>query len=207
MHTGCEDVLVFVVDDDEAVRNSVGMLLRAEGIKTEIFSSAEQFLESYDSKRPGCLLLDVRMPGMSGLELQQRLSLHALRIPIIFMTGHGDITMAVHAMKGGAIDFVEKPFDYEKLLNSVRECISRCVACMDDKNRNAGKCAKLSGLTPREQEIAALLIEGLLNKQIAARLEISVRTVEHHRASIMKKLRIRSLPELVHMALASSEES
>jgi two-component system, LuxR family, response regulator FixJ len=188
---------VFVVDDDAAARSSLRMLLKSMGFATLAYDSAAAFLKAYDAGQPGCLVLDVRMPGMSGLELQQRLTLEGKSIPVIFITGHGDIPMAVEAMQQGAIDFLQKPYKGNELLQRVQRALAR-----DQENRaqvrrldEAREC--LISLTPREREVLDLVVDGTPNKVMAYHLGISQRTVEIHRARVMEKMRVRSLAQLV----------
>jgi len=192
---------VFVVDDDQAMRNSLKWLIESIGMQVRTYSSADEFLSSYYPGRAGCLLLDVRMPGMSGLELQAYLAQQQSRLPVIIITGHGDVTMAVKAMKSGAVDFIEKPFHDEDLLSSIRNALD-----FDEKRRalqsqRAQIAARLAELTPREHQVMEMVTEGRANKEIAASLGVSAKTVEAHRARVMEKMRASSLAELVRMAL------
>jgi FixJ family two-component response regulator len=188
---------VFIVDDDFAARSSLRMLLKSLGFVTLAYDCAAAFLEAYDASQPGCLLLDVRMPGMSGLELQQRLSLEGKSIPVIFITGHGDVPMAVEAMQRGAMDFLQKPFEDHELLVRVQRALAR-----DKDNRARLKGLddaqeRLISLTPREREVLDLVVGGTPNKVMAFRLGISQRTVEIHRARVMEKMCAGSLAQLV----------
>jgi two-component system, LuxR family, response regulator FixJ len=195
------DATVFVVDDDQAMRTSLKWLIESTGMSVQTYESADVFLASYYPGRAGCLLLDVRMPGMSGLELQTYLAREGYRLPVILITGHGDVSMAVKAMKAGAIDFIEKPFHDEDLLRSIRRALE------DDQRQRAGQAARadiaarLAELTPREHEVMAMVTDGKSNKDIAAALGVSAKTVEAHRARVMEKMRADSLAELVRMAL------
>jgi two-component system, LuxR family, response regulator FixJ len=196
--------MVSIVDDDEAIRDSLMLLLRAEEIAAQSFASAEQFLDAFDPARHGCLIVDVRMPRMTGLELLTRLRKSGSPLPVILITGHGDIPMAVAALKAGATDFFEKPFDDTLLLASVREALN-----VDDARRRhqfaLGDLARRRAeLTPREREVMDQLVEGHPNKVIGARFGISPRTVEVHRARIMEKMQARNLSDLVRMALRLS---
>ncbi len=196
-----QDVTVFVVDDDQAIRNSLKWLIESVGMKVQTFTSADDFLGSYYPGRAGCLLLDVRMPGMSGLDLQAYLARREYRLPVIIITGHGDVSMAVKAMKAGAADFIEKPFDDEALLESIRNALQH-----DEKQRalraqRADIATRLVELTPREREVMNMVTEGKSNKEIAAALGVSAKTVEVHRARVMDKMRAESLAELVRMDL------
>lgn len=192
---------VFVVDDDEAVRNSLRFLLKSVGLATQTLASAREFLDSYRPQQPGCLVLDVRMPGMSGLELQQQLNLRGAVIPVIFITGHGDVPMAVEAMQQGAFDFLQKPFRDQDLIDRIQRALER-----DSRNRaalaqHARIHERLESLTAREREVMALMVRGLANKVIAADLGISQRTVEIHRSRVMDKSGAASLAQLVRMTL------
>ena len=196
------ELTVFVVDDDEEVRDSMKRLMNSVGLKVETFASAEEFLAQFDSARPGCLLLDVRMEGMSGLDLQKRLALEEVQPPIIIITGHGDVPMAVRAVKAGAVDFIEKPFNEQVLLDSVHRAIE-----LDGANRGralqlADISACLECLTPREREILDLVVAGKRNKVIAGELGISQSTVESHRARVMEKMQAESLSALMRMMLS-----
>ncbi|WP_296807776.1 response regulator transcription factor [Thiocapsa sp.] len=200
------DATVFVVDDDQAMRTSLKWLIESTGMSVQTYESADVFLASYYPGRAGCLLLDVRMPGMSGLELQSYLAREGYRLPVILITGHGDVSMAVKAMKAGAIDFIEKPFHDEDLLRSIRRALD------DDQRQRAGQAARadiaarLAELTPREHEVMAMVTDGKSNKDIAAALGVSAKTVEAHRARVMEKMRADSLAELVRMALLAAAD-
>src|SRR6266568_2530592 len=194
---------VYVVDDDEAVRDSLSALLDANGYTSRGFSSAQEFLAAAPTLRPGCVIADIRMPGMDGLEMQQRLIERALSFPLIVITGHGDVPLAVRAMKAGAMDFIEKPFAAEIILNSAAAALARLAEPGDQDPLAATATAKLALLTPREREVLQGLLAGLPNKSIAYDLAISPRTVEIHRARVMDKMGARSLSELVRMSLAA----
>ena len=190
--------VVYLVDDDEAVRDSLGILLKSIGFMHESYASALDFLEHYDPKRHACLVADIRMPGLSGLELQQRLNEQGAEIPIIFITGHADVPMAVTAMKSGAADFVQKPFRDQDLIDRIhkglqRDSERRVTRAEEDEIR-----ARIALLTPRESEVMRRVVRGQANKVIAMDLGVSQRTVELHRARVMRKLKMRSLAELVH---------
>ncbi len=195
--------IVFVVDDDEAVRDSLMALLDAVGLKAQAYGSAREFLDGYDSSQPGCLVLDVRMPGMSGLELQKKLAASQFRVPVIIITGHGDIPMAVEAMKAGAVDFIEKPFREDTLLDGIRRALAQCAPAPRGEAASAEHNERIAQLTPREREVLERLVIGEPNKVIAFGLGISPRTVEIHRARVMAKMEARSLSQLVRMALAA----
>ncbi len=188
---------VFLIDDDQAVRDAVGLLLRATGLNVESFASATDFLKSDGIHRPSCLLLDVRMPGMSGLDLQQQLQDQGHRIPIIFMTGHGDVPMATRAMKAGAFDFIEKPFQGQTLLARVREALERDARELRRQAQRSEAAARLARLSPREREVLERVAAGQYNKVIAAELGISLSTVEIHRKRVMEKLEADSLSDLI----------
>lgn len=188
---------VFLIDDDQAVRDAIGLLLRATGLSVESFASATDFLKSDSIHRPSCLLLDVRMPGMSGLDLQKQLQDQGHRIPIIFMTGHGDVPMATRAMKAGAFDFIEKPFQGQTLLARVREALERDARELRRQAQRSEAAARLARLSPREREVLERVAAGQYNKVIAAELGISLSTVEIHRKRVMEKLEADSLSDLI----------
>jgi FixJ family two-component response regulator len=190
---------VFVVDDDEAVRKALKLLIESAGLKVLTFASADDFLAGYQPAWPGCLLLDVRMPGMSGLALQEKLLSEKILIPIIMITGHGDVAMAVGAVKKGAIDFLQKPFDDEVLLDRVRHAIEIDAERRVTAARQAEFDARLARLTPREHEVLNLLIDGKGNKEIALALGLSRKTVDIHRSHVMMKLGVDSLLEIAKM--------
>lgn len=195
-----EEPKIFIVDDDLAIRQALLLLMKSEGLPARGYESAEAFLAEIKSETQGCLVLDVRMPGISGLHLQQLLRHEHINLPVIIMTGHGDVSMAVKAMKAGAIDFIEKPFDNEQLLQLVRSCLTQCRQHM---NQEEG-VQRIERLTNRERQVMELLVEGDQNKVIAAKLAISPRTVELHRARVMEKLEARSLSDVVRIALVAS---
>ncbi|OOZ45196.1 response regulator transcription factor [Solemya velum gill symbiont] len=195
---------VFVVDDDEAMRSSLRWLIESDGLEVETFESAQKFLESYYPGQAGCLLLDVRMPGMSGLKLQSQLEEREIRAPVIIITGHGDIAMAVKAMKAGARDFIEKPFDDEVLLKAIRRALVVDAAQRESRASQSAILARMAQLTRREQEVMEMVTSGLSNKEIASRLDVSAKTVEAHRARVMEKMEAGSLAELVRMAIICS---
>ena len=196
--------IVFVVDDDQAMRNSLKWLIESVGMQVETYTSASEFIDSYYPGRAGCLLLDVRMPGMSGLELQAYLSRQEIRIPIVIITGHGDVSMAVRAMKAGAVDFIEKPFNDQALLDSIRNALDFDEQQRSLQAQRAEIAARLAQLTPREHEVMEMVTDGRSNKEIAAELGVSAKTVEAHRARVMDKMQADSLAELVRMALIAS---
>lgn len=196
---------VFVVDDDQAMRNSLKWLIESIGVPVETYATADAFLERFSPERNGCLVLDVRMPGMSGLDLQNHLNRRGFAIPVIIITGHGDIPMAVRALKAGALDFIEKPFNDEALLDSIRIALSQGEVQRQSQHQQSVITARLAGLTPREHEVMEMVTQGLANKEIARHLGVSVKTVEAHRARVMEKMEASSLAELVRMVLAVSE--
>ena len=192
---------VFVVDDDEGVRNSLRFLLKSVGLQTQALASASEFLDTYRPGQPGCLVLDVRMPGMSGLELQQQLNLRGAVIPVIFITGHGDIPMAVEAMQQGAFDFLQKPFRDQDLIDRIQRALERDGRARAALDQHARIRERLDSLTPREREVLALMTRGKPNKIMAAELGVSQRTVEIHRARVMEKSGAASLAQLVRMVM------
>lgn len=194
---------VFVVDDDEAMRDSLQWLLRSVGLAVDCFASAEAFLAAYDPRRPGCLVLDVRMPGMSGLELQQRLADQGSALPVIVITGHGDVPMAVRAMKAGAIDFIEKPFNNQALLERVGAAVRASTASLAEQAQAREIRARLEALTPREREVAWAVAAGKQNKAIAFELGISPKTVEVHRHNAMEKMGAATAADLARMLTLS----
>ena len=195
-----EQGVVYVVDDDRAVRDSLDLLLRSAGIVSEAFESAAAFLAGLRADRIGCLVADIRMPGMSGLELQQELNARKVEIPIVFITGHGDVPMAVNAMKAGAVDFLTKPFRNRDLLDRIEAALGSARAGFRDHEKLRDTRARYATLTPREVEVMGLVVSGLANKVIAMDLGVSQRTVELHRARVMQKMGVRSLAELVRLA-------
>ena len=195
--------LVYIVDDDEAVRDSVSILIESAGYEAETFELAWAALDRCRSRRPDCILSDVRMPGMDGIEFQERLSANGIDAPVVIMTGHGDVRLAVRAMKAGASDFIEKPFDDRTMLASIAEAISKSAHRVPPK-ADAALAARYDSLTAREREVLQLLVAGDPNKVIAYRLDISPRTVEIHRARVMEKMKAKSLPDLVRMAMQLS---
>jgi two-component system response regulator FixJ len=197
------DPVVHVIDDDDAVRQSLAFLLISSGFAVRTYASARMFLDGLSAVQPGCVVTDVRMPGLSGLDLQRELLSRRIALPVIVMTGHGDVPLAVEVMKAGAVDFIEKPFSDEKMIAAIQAGLNRY---QHDAERTDAACtveAKLSILTPREREVLDGLIAGLPNKTIAYDLNISPRTVEVHRASLMAKMGAASLPDLVRMVLLS----
>ncbi len=190
--------IVYIVDDDEAIRKALLFLMKSEGLFAKDYASAEAFLATVTTATYGCLLLDVRMSGISGLDLQQKLRQEHASLSVIIMTGHGDVAMAVQAMKAGAMDFIEKPFDNEQLLKQVHVCLKQ----RKYQARHEEEVQRLKRLTKRERQVMDLLVEGNQNKVIASKLNISPRTVELHRAKIMEKLETKSLSHVVRISLA-----
>jgi two-component system, LuxR family, response regulator FixJ len=192
---------VFVVDDDAAVRDSLSWMIEAAGLNVQAYACAEEFLASYDPVRPGCLVLDMRMPGMSGIALQKQLASRNVDIAIIFITAHASVPIAVHAMRAGAVDFLTKPFSEDALLDRITQCIEDARRRQASNVAQADLAARFALLTPREREILHDVVAGKPNKVIAAERGISQKTVEAHRARMMQKLRARSLADLMRMVL------
>jgi RNA polymerase sigma factor (sigma-70 family) len=196
---------VYIVDDDRAIRHAMELLMRSVGLDFEIFHSADEFLEGHSVERAGCLVLDIRMPGLGGLELQEKLNEQGNGLPIIFITGHGDVPMAVEAMQKGAVDFIQKPFRDQELLERIAEALKA------DEQRRSARAAKaevssrIEKLTNRERQVLDLVVTGKPNKVIAYELGVSQRTVEIHRARVMEKMQARSLADLVRMHLATHD--
>jgi RNA polymerase sigma factor (sigma-70 family) len=192
---------VYLVDDDAAVRHALGTFLSSAGYSTMGFDSAEAFLESVDATASGILVLDQRMTGMTGVELQQVLAGHGIDLPVIFITGHGNVAISVMAMKAGATDFIEKPFSNEALLSSIQGAFRKLEAQQKEHDRKYAINRRYETLTPREKEILVYIVEGTSNKDLAERLQISNRTIEVHRSRIMHKMQADNLPDLVRMAV------
>ncbi len=197
---------VYIVEDDDAVRDSLQMMLESVGRPVAAYDSADSFLRAYNQDMAGCIVLDIRMPGMNGMELQRRLNELNSILPIIFVTGHGDVPMAVEAMQQGAVDFVQKPYREQELLDKIAQAIS-----LDEENRatlqqRQGILERMQELTPRERDVLQLMVDGKANKVIAIDLDISQRTVEIHRARVMEKLSANSLAHLVRMYLAVEQD-
>jgi FixJ family two-component response regulator len=192
--------VVFVVDDDLSVREGLSSLLRSVGLRVELFDSAAEFLNASLPATPSCLVLDVRLPGLSGLDFQAELARSNIRIPIVFMTGHGDIPMTVKAMKAGAIEFLTKPFRDQDMLDAVQLALARDRAQRNSENTESDLHLRLERLTQREREVMALVTAGLMNKQVAAEMGVSEVTVKFHRGNVMRKMDARTLADLVRMA-------
>lgn len=195
---------VYVVDDDEAVRDSLQWLLEGKDYRVRCFESAESFLSRYDPREVACLIVDIRMGGMTGLELQNRLVEAHSPLPVVFITGHGDVPMAVDTMKKGAMDFIQKPFNEEQLVNLVERMLDRARETFNDYQQAASRDALLAKLTLRESQVLERIVAGRLNKQIADDLGISIKTVEAHRANIMEKLNANTVADLLKIALGQT---
>jgi len=194
------DTIVFVVDDDPSIRNALQGLIQSVGLRAKTFGSAQEFLSSQLPDVPACLVLDVRLPGLSGLDLQRELSKAGVELPIIFITGHADIPMSVWAMKAGAFEFLTKPFRNQELLDAIRQAIERDRTKRQERAELEELERRLDSLTPRQRQVMGYVVAGLVNKQIAAELGTSEVTIKVHRGQLMRKMRARSLPELVRMA-------
>ena len=192
---------VFVVDDDDGVRKGLSLLLRSVGLNVEVFAGAQEFLEDCNTDRPGCLVLDVRMPGMSGLELQERLKEEHIDIPVIILTGHGDVPMAVRAVQAGAVDFIEKPFREQVLLDRIQQALTMDAQRREQRTQRTVLENRLTRLTPREREVLGLVVVGKHNKAIATELGVTVKTVEFHRSKVMDKTQAGSVAELVRLVM------
>jgi FixJ family two-component response regulator len=197
--------IVYVVDDDQAMVESLSWVIESVGLKAKTYTRAQDFLDNYDAQQPGCLLLDVRMPGMSGPELQTKLiELGSPALPIVFISGHGDVPLAVRVMKAGAIDFLTKPFNDQVLLESINKALRIDKANREKQEESAQAEAKFALLSHREVQVLQGIVAGKQNKVISAELNISLKTVEAHRASVMKKMGVKSVPELVKLVLTNS---
>jgi len=199
------DPTAYVVDDDESIRTLWRWLMESNGIAVQTFATAAEFIESYPGGNPGCLLLDLRLPGMSGLELQKYLSSRDIEIPIVFVTGHGDVPTAVSALKGGAVDFIQKPFGYLEVVSIIRKAFQRDAENREKRARRSRTAGLLAALTEREREVLQRIIAGKPNKIIAGELNISLKTVEFHRAKVMEKTGVDSVAELVQIAMQQTE--
>lgn len=195
----------YVVDDDESIRTLWRWLLESNGIAVQTFASAREFIDAYRQGGPGCLVLDLRLPGMSGLELQEYLRQREISIPIVFVTGHGDVPSAVHAIKGGAVDFIQKPFGHKEVVQIIRRALERDIQLRERRARRSDYEERVATLTEREREVMLRVIEGKLNKVIADELDISVKTVEFHRAKVMEKMGVSSVAALVQLRMQYPE--
>jgi two-component system response regulator FixJ len=195
----------YVVDDDEAIRTLWRWLLESNGIAVQTFASAAEFIAGYVPCEPACLVLDLRLPGMSGLELQDYLRERGIEIPVVFVTGHGDVPSAVNAIKGGAVDFIQKPFGYKEVLQIIRRALERDMQMRERRARRSDYEERLAQLTERERDVMQRVIEGKLNKVIADELAISVKTVEFHRAKVMEKMGVSSVAALVQLRMQYPE--
>ena len=193
---------VFVVDDEPIIRSSLQRLIESVSLRVETFAAANEFLDAYQPGRPGCVVLDVRMPGISGLDLQDRMTERGIDIPVIFITAYGDVPMAVRALKAGAVDFLQKPFNNQTLLDCVQEAIEQDAKARRERARQDDIAALFAGLTPREREVMDLVVAGKPNREIATDLGLSAKTVEVHRAHVMSKLRVDSLADLVRLYMS-----
>ena len=191
--------VVYVVDDDASVRRALGLLIRSVGLESQVFESAEAFLDHPVPPRPACLVLDVRLPGPSGLELQSALLKATRHIPIVFISGHGDVPMTARAMKGGAVDFLSKPFNDQDLLDAIQRALAQDRLAVADASEREAIDRRVSTLTPRERQVMALVVRGLLNKQIAAELGAAEKTIKIHRGRMMQKMAAASVADLVRM--------
>lgn len=196
--------IVYVVDDDQAMVESLSWMIESVGLKIQTYVRAQDFLEDYDPQQHGCLLLDVRMPGMSGPELQTKLNERGATLPIIFISGHGDVPLAVRVMKAGAVDFLAKPFNDQVLLESINKALRLDKTNREKQQENAQAEAKFALLSPREIQVLQGIVAGKQNKVISSELKISLKTVEAHRASVMKKMSVKSVPELVKLVLTNA---
>jgi FixJ family two-component response regulator len=194
---------VFVVDDDSSTRELMSFLMKRNELAVEVFPDAPSFLAAYRPERPGCLVLDLNMPGMSGLDLQQYLKERGVLLPVIFLSGRADIPKAVQAVREGAIDFIEKPFDYKHVVQRVRDCLERDRVARAGLDRRRHASERLGQLTQREREVLDLVVAGKMNREIAEALDISIKTVEAHRARLMEKLEVSSVAELVQAVVAA----
>ena len=198
---------VFIIDDNSAVRDAIRWLVEQVGLKAKTYASAQEFLSSFHPDMRGCIVLDIRMPGMSGIELQEKLFHDNIQLPVIIVTGHGDVPITVRAMKAGAFEFLQKPFNDQTLLDAIHAALDKYSALWQQEERRNQACKSLAMLTPREREVLDLLRKGKPNKVIASVLGLSVRTVEGHRANITEKMGVKSLGQLIEMMLKSDPEN
>jgi FixJ family two-component response regulator len=201
------EFMVYVIDDDEGMRRALNVLLNTVGYKTATYANPHDFLAQFNRVAAGCLVLDIRMPGMSGLELQQQLNRLGCMLPVIFITGHGDVPMAVQAMKDGAFEFIQKPFRDQDLLDRINHAIQQDAESRSTLARRAEVLRRLESLTPRERQVMAMVVEGTANKVIAIDLNLSERTVEIHRAKVMEKMGARSVAHLVKLEMSANFEA
>ncbi|WP_019645943.1 response regulator transcription factor [Novispirillum itersonii] len=197
---------VYVVDDDEGVRDALALHLDLAGLRVQTFASADAFLAAVGPEEAGCAVLDIRMPGMDGLTLQKEMARRGIPLPVIIITGHGDVPAAVSAFRAGAVDFLQKPFDEDRLIDRVREAMERDARDRRQRQEEEDARRRADSLSPREREVMLLIAEGLSNKHVALRLDIGVRTVETHRARVMEKMGVGSVSELARLALLLGEE-
>lgn len=197
--------IVHIIDDDESVRKSLRWLIESVGLQVSCYESANAFEQTKLQEGPGCMVLDVRMPGMSGLELQERMNMQDLPLPTIIVTGHADVPMAIRALKNGAFDFIEKPYNDQHLLDRVQEAISSSTASQSAETLKQDAKQKINNLTPREREIMIMVTEGEPNKRIAMQLNLSIKTVETHRANLMTKMQANSLPALIKLVMRAED--
>ena len=195
---------VFVVDDDASTRELLAWLMQRDGLRTKVFPDARSFIASYTPEEPGCLVLDLNLPGMDGLDLQHYLKENGVTLPVIFLSGGADVPKAVRAVREGAIDFIEKPFDYKRVVALVRECIERDARSRSGLQHRRRCAERLAQLSQREREVLDLVVAGRINREIAEALDISVKTVEAHRARLMEKLEVASVAELVQAVVAAT---
>lgn len=196
---------VYLVEDDAAVRRALDLLLEARGLRRRVYASGQEFIDDYDPAHPGCLVTDLRMPGMSGLDVQKALLAKGHHIPVIFITGYGDVPQAVRAMKGGAVDFLQKPFENEILIAAIEKALAQEEESRLLRAEAHDAAARLQTLTPREVQVMEMVVEGKANKVIAADLELSIKTVEFHRAHVMEKMKVDSVAELVRIVMAARD--
>jgi two-component system, LuxR family, response regulator FixJ len=194
---------IYVVDDDDTFRKSLQWLLESVGLGVKTFTTAAEFLEAYAPGSPGCLVLDIRMPGMSGLQLQDELAARGIRVPVIFLTGHGDVPMAVAAVKKGALDFLQKPYNDQQLLDLVNSALRHDVELREQEARSEQVAGLMASMTPREREVMDAVVSGKSNKVIAEELGVTIKTVEAHRARVMEKMGADSLAHLVHLVMSA----
>ena len=199
--------VVFIIDDDPAVRDALAVLVRSVGLRTQTYATAHEFLDTYDPVSPGCLVLDIRMPGMGGLELQEELDARRIRLPVIVVTGHGDMQTAVRAMKAGALDCFAKPFNDQELLDCIHRAIRRDGEVRKESARRSEIESRMAQLSPREREVMEGIVAGKTNQTIADELGVTKKTIDAHRAKVMEKTETRSLAELVELSLKLREGS